>query len=134
MPDRLPQAEYLRQRNDLWQRLRLLEPHDAGFEPLLEELRLLTNQSRDKILEGLGLKRVPVTDAVFDLAINRAAAFLRGAGAQGRLSDWHAKTRFAARVDLERIQAVLSTMPKDGAWHWAGGSDGAWQRGKPRTP
>lgn len=134
MPDRLPQAEYLRQRNDLWQRLRQLEPFDAGFEPLLEELRLLTNQSREKILEGLGLKRVPVTDAVFDLAINRAAAFVRGAGAQGRLADWHAKTRFAARVDLERIAAVVDTMPKDGAWHWAGGSDGAWQRGKPRTP
>ena len=68
MAERLPPAEYLRARNALWQRLRQLEPHDAGFEPLLEELRLLTNQSRDKVLEGLGLKRVPVTDAVFDLA------------------------------------------------------------------
>lgn len=134
MPDRLPQAEYLRKRNELWQRLRLLEPFEPAFEPLLEELRLLTNQSRDKVLEGLGLKRVPVTDAVFDLAINRAVTFLRGAGAQGKLADWHAKTRFAARVDLERIQVVLATMPRDGAWHWAGGSDGAWQRGKPRTP
>lgn len=134
MSERPAQAEYLRQRNDLWQRLRQLEPHEIDFEPLLEELRLLTNQSRFQVLEGLGLKRVPVTDAVFDLAINRAAAFVRGAGAQGRLADWHAKTRFAARVDLERIAAVVETIPKDGAWHWAGGSDGAWQRGKPRTP
>jgi hypothetical protein len=134
MPERLPPAEFLRKRNDLWQRLRPLEPHDPQFEPLLEELRVLTNSSRDKILEGLGLKRVPVTDEVFDLAVNRADNFLRGAGKNADLAAWHAQTRFVSRVNLELIQGALSTKPKDGVWHWAGGSSGAWAEGKARTP
>ncbi len=49
------QGDYLRRRNDLWRRLRQLEPAEAGFEALLAELMALTQQSRAKLLEGLGL-------------------------------------------------------------------------------
>jgi hypothetical protein len=134
MAEQPSQAEYLRRRNDLWQRLRQLEPHDEGFEELLEELRVFTNSTRDKILEGLGLKRVPITDEVFDLAVNRADNFLRGVGKNANLEEWHAKTRFVSRVNLELILGALELKPKSGTWHWAGGSSGGWQPGKPRTP
>jgi hypothetical protein len=73
-------------------------------------------------------------DAIFDLAINRAASFLRGAGQYGLLEVWHSKTRFASRVELELIRVALEQRPKDGEWHWAGGEFGSWQTGKARTP
>ncbi len=73
-------------------------------------------------------------DAIFDLAINRAASFLRGAGQHADLEVWHSKTRFASRVELELIRVALEQRPLMGEWFWAGGESGAWQTGKARTP
>jgi hypothetical protein len=73
-------------------------------------------------------------DAIFDLAINRAASFLRGAGQNANLEVWHSKTRFASRVELELIWVALEQRPQVGEWHWAGGESGAWHIGKAQTP
>jgi hypothetical protein len=73
-------------------------------------------------------------DAIFDLAINRAASFLRGAGQNANLEVWHSKTRFASRVELELIRAALEQRPPTGEWFWAGGESGTWQAGKAPTP
>ncbi len=73
-------------------------------------------------------------DAIFDLAVNRAASFLRGAGQNANLELWHSKTRFASRVELELIRVVLEQRPLTGEWFWAGGETGAWQAGKAPTP
>ena len=51
---RLPQGEFLRQRNALWKSLRDLEPDDLRAEPILLELMRLTRWPRAKILAGLG--------------------------------------------------------------------------------
>jgi hypothetical protein len=51
---RLPQGEFLRQRNALWQQLRTLEPDNPKVEALLLELMRLTRWPRAKILAGLG--------------------------------------------------------------------------------
>jgi hypothetical protein len=51
---RLPQGEFLRQRNALWQQLRALEPDNPNIEALLLELMRLTRWPRAKILTGLG--------------------------------------------------------------------------------
>ena len=51
---RLPQAEFLRQRNALWKSLRDLEPDDPRAEPVIIELMRLTRWPRAKILAGLG--------------------------------------------------------------------------------
>jgi hypothetical protein len=75
-----------------------------------------------------------MTDAVFDLAVNRAATFQRGAGARAKLESWHARTRFAARIDLEAIRAALASRPSEGEWYWVGGERGSWQPGKAKTP
>jgi hypothetical protein len=75
-----------------------------------------------------------MTDAVFDLAVNRAVTFQRGAGTRASLESWHAQTRFATRIDLETIRAALECKPLEGDWHWTGGMRGSWQRGKARTP
>ena len=62
-----------------------------------------------------------VPDAVFDLAVNRAAAALRGlplpavtepASASARaLAQWHARTRFARRVPIEAVAEALAVRP-----------------------
>ena len=52
--ERLPQAEFLRQRNALWRSLRDLEPDDPKVERILLELMGLTRWPRAKILAGLG--------------------------------------------------------------------------------
>jgi hypothetical protein len=75
-----------------------------------------------------------MTDAVFDLAVNRAATFQRGAGVNADLESWHARTRFAARVPLRAIRAALESKPLEGEWHWSGGERGAWRSGKAKTP
>jgi len=75
-------------------------------------------------------------DALYDLAVNRAAVFLRGArptDAHAALKEWHARTRFARRVPLEDVIARLELKPP-GDWHWHGGPNGTWQRGKARFP
>jgi alpha-ketoglutarate-dependent taurine dioxygenase len=73
-------------------------------------------------------------DAIFDLAVNRAAVFMRGAGRNANLDVWHARTRFASRVPLESIRHALALRPARGEWHWSGGTSGAWRSGKPTTP
>jgi hypothetical protein len=73
-------------------------------------------------------------DAIFDLAVNRAASFLRVAGQHAALEVWHSKTRFAFRVELELIRAALEQRPSSEECHWAGGATGAWQTGKAPTP
>lgn len=73
-------------------------------------------------------------DAIFDLAINRAASFVRGTGQRTSLEVWHSKTRFAARVELDLIRAALEQCPREGEWFWVGGELGSWQNGKARTP
>ena len=73
-------------------------------------------------------------DAIFDLAVNRAASFVRGAGPTASLKIWHSKTRFAARVELDLIRAALEQRPREGEWFWLGGEAGVWQLGKAPTP
>lgn len=73
-------------------------------------------------------------EAIFDLAVNRAVAFVRGAGSSVKLEAWHARTRFASRVSLGAIRAALETKPADGEWHWSGGPSGSWRPGRARTP
>jgi hypothetical protein len=51
---RLPQGEFLRQRNAIWHELRALEPDNPKVEALLLELMHLTRWPRAKILAGLG--------------------------------------------------------------------------------
>ncbi len=72
-------------------------------------------------------------NAIFDLAVNRAAAFVRGAGPNASLEIWQTRTRFASRVNLELVRAALETKP-EGKHFWIGGEAGDWQPGKPRTP
>ena len=72
-------------------------------------------------------------NAIFDLAVNRAAAFVRGAGTTASLEVWQTRTRFASRVNLGLVRAALETKP-DGDWFWQGGETGTWQVGKSRTP
>ncbi len=81
------------------------------------------------MIEGMG-----ASDAIFDLAVNRAAVFVRRAGRNANLDVWHARTRFASRVPLEFIRHTLVLRPARGEWHWLGGISGAWRSGKPRTP
>ncbi|MHA0033659.1 hypothetical protein ACXXDK_01390 [Deinococcus sp. PESE-38] len=80
-----------------------------------------------------------VPDALFDLAVNRAAAAVRGVSLSSRAGDdalaaWHVRTRFARRVALADIRAALDLRPAGGQWHWAGGRRAAGSRGKPRFP
>jgi hypothetical protein len=72
-------------------------------------------------------------NAIFDLAVNRAAAFVRGAGPNASLETWQTRTRFASRVKLELVRAALETKPV-GECFWTGGETGGWQAGKTRTP
>jgi len=81
--------------------------------------------------------------ALFDLAIARADAYVRrarvplardAADIARALEVWHLKTRFAARVPLAHIAAVLAQRPAGEAWVWRGGHAGAWTRGDPHTP
>ena len=80
-----------------------------------------------------------VPDALFDLAVNRAAAAVRGVGLSSQagadaLAAWHVRTRFARRVPLADIRAALDLKPAGGLWHWAGGPGGGWQPGKAAFP
>jgi hypothetical protein len=72
-------------------------------------------------------------NAIFDLAVNRAVAFVRGAGPNASLEVWQTRTRFASRVNLELVRAALETKP-DGEHFWIGGETGEWIAGKARTP
>ena len=75
-------------------------------------------------------------DALFDLAVNRAATALRGVPSTARdaaLAVWHARTRFARRVPLAEVRRCLSQRPGEG-WHWSGGPQGEWHAGKAAFP
>ena len=79
----------------------------------------------------------PVPDALFDLAVNRAAAARRGlrpARPEAALAAWHARTRFARRVPLDAVQAALAGQPQGVESHWAGGPAGSWQPGRAPFP
>lgn len=73
-------------------------------------------------------------DALFDLAVNRAAATVRGLGRPDALDAWHARTRFARRVPLDAVKAALNLKPAQGEHHWAGGPEGGWVAGKAPFP
>ncbi|MFC6617091.1 hypothetical protein [Deinococcus radiophilus] len=63
---------------------------------------------------GADLLPGEVPAALFDLAVNRASAALRGVGAASQeraLSEWHARTRFARRVPLGWVAQALATRP-----------------------
>jgi len=78
-----------------------------------------------------------VPPALFDLAVNRADAALRGlrpGDPAHALAGWHARTRFARRVPLAAVAQALGQKPEGGPWHWAGGPDGGWMEGKAPFP
>lgn len=79
-----------------------------------------------------------VPDALFDLAVNRAHAALRGlrpSDPAAALAAWHARTRFARRVPLAAVKDALARKPEEGGeWHWAGGPGGGWVAGKAPFP
>jgi hypothetical protein len=79
-----------------------------------------------------------VPPALFDLAVNRAHAALRGlrpGDPAPALAAWHARTRFARRVSLDAVTAALEQRPDiPGEWHWAGGPGGGWVAGKAPFP
>jgi hypothetical protein len=133
---------FLQRRNALWQQLRDLEPEDPSSEALLIELEDLIGWPRARILKGLGWQdAAPLSplssesnfaqNAIFDLAVNRAAQYWLTT--RGDLAAWHAKTRFAARVPLKQILVALEARPV-GDWHWSGGLNGAWTPGTAQTP
>lgn len=81
-------------------------------------------------------------EALFDLAVNRAATLLLGLGlrdvgspvAQAALAEWHARTRFARRVPLPEVTRCLELRPAGSGWHWLGGPAGTWQPGRAAFP
>ena len=79
-----------------------------------------------------------VPAALFDLAVNRAGAALRGlrpGDPAPALAAWHARTRFARRVPLEAVLGALRQRPAaPGEWHWSGGPGGGWVEGKAPFP
>ena len=78
-----------------------------------------------------------VPPALFDLAVNRAAAALRGlrpAQPDAALAAWHARTRFARRVPLDAVKVALAARPAGTECHWAGGEGGGWQSGRAPFP
>ncbi len=80
-------------------------------------------------------------EALFDLAVNRAAEHAARLGAAGSdaaavaraLELWYLETRFAARVSLDEVARAVAARP-GGAAHWQGGARGGWRPGPPPTP
>lgn len=76
-------------------------------------------------------------DELFELAVNRALSyaqrlaldFTSDARLTAGLEVWYLKTRFAYRVPLSDVVAVLLAHPDPGAMNltWRGGVDGAWR-------
>jgi len=72
-------------------------------------------------------------DALFELAVARATAYLRArppatpdpAGVRQALEPWALKTRFASRVDLDAVARAIAARPA-GATRWRGGPTGGW--------
>lgn len=88
-------------------------------------------------------------DALFDLAVNRAAEAAQRLGARRssaerpgcddppelrrRLEVWYLKTRFASRVPFEPLLRAVRARPP-GSVHWQGGPGGGWRPGPPGRP
>lgn len=80
-------------------------------------------------------------DALFDLAVNRAASYLRRLGlmeasAEARarhLEPWYLKTRFAYRLPMTEVLERLERCPGP-SHYWRGGSAGGWQEGENPRP
>lgn len=72
-------------------------------------------------------------DALFDLAVARAHAYLRArapaatepAALRAALAPWALRTRFANRVDLDALVRALAARPAAGG-RWRGGVGGRW--------
>lgn len=74
-------------------------------------------------------------DELFDLAVNRAHTYARrlalDRGSASKLTAglevWYLKTRFAYRIPLEQVVAVLVAHGDTGpAARWQGGKEGEW--------
>lgn len=73
-------------------------------------------------------------DALFDLAVARAAAYLRArppaastaAAIRQALEPWALRTRFATRVELDALARALALRPAAAA-RWRGGVAGRWE-------
>lgn len=74
-------------------------------------------------------------DALFDLAVARADAYLRRArrpvssapaDLRRALEAWALKTRFAARFELDDVVRALAARPAGGDARWRGGPTGGW--------
>lgn len=82
-------------------------------------------------------------NALFDLAVNRAASYLARLGLLGGaktraerrqgLEAWYLKTRFVYRIPLEAILDRLEGYPGPDHY-WTGGEAGGWQEGKTPNP
>ncbi len=79
-------------------------------------------------------------DALFDLAVNRAARVAdrlgRGTGdawQRTALEVWYLRTRFAYRVPFEAVVHAVSNRPAAPA-HWSGGPSGGWRPGPAPEP
>jgi hypothetical protein len=70
---------------------------------------------------------------LFDLAVNRSLSYTKSIGLETSdkerlkqgLEDWYLKTRFAYRISLEDIVAILQSYSGEGSW--VGGKNGKWQ-------
>jgi hypothetical protein len=79
-------------------------------------------------------------DALFDLAVNRAAEYAERLGippgdperARLGLEVWYLKTRFAYRVPLEEVAAAVAARPPVAGAVWSGGRNGSWSPGDGR--
>jgi hypothetical protein len=76
-------------------------------------------------------------EALFDLAVERAASYLLRArtapqhdapAIRTALEVWYLKTRFASRVPLAAVVTALLKRPPGANWRWRGGPGGAWRR------
>lgn len=74
-------------------------------------------------------------DELFDLAVNRAHTYARRLGLDvgsatkltAGLEVWYLKTRFAYRIPLKQVVAVLVTNADAGpTTEWRGGPHGGW--------
>lgn len=71
---------------------------------------------------------------LFDLAVARALTYARrlglplndAAAVRAGLELWYLRTRFAYRVPLDEVVAVLGTYPGGEGVEWLGGPGGAW--------
>jgi hypothetical protein len=82
-------------------------------------------------------------DALFDLAVNRAASYLARFGLMDaaspraerarRLGPWYSRTRFVYRIPVEEVLERLGRCPGPG-YYWQGGEAGGWQEGDNPRP